>query len=462
MKSAVIIGSGLAGSLISKELAKDCEVIMLEAGPENGIRYPNVDFVRKDFGVVKTFCIGAGGSTNLWHNGLMPLDPKDVHCSEFRQVLNEARPYTDRAASQLHFNSMSYLEEYGAIRSEMLWATEKRVGVTDGVDCLLYPKKFRPLRAVPRVDARYEVSEIEFGGAKGRIDSIGYTTRDGRFTVSPDFVVICAGTLGTPEIVAKMLDAAGQPFDQLGEGLADHPMGFVGKAKVKRDLSDCFERLSTLDNRDYICRTAIRMRSECGNYTAGVFFRPALTMENGLSIYKYKSKLGASKGLERIKNALSPMIFHPDILAEICSHLFGVNIPSRIYNILVIFEQKRGKNNVSYDGNSINVDWRITEEEMAVYNGIMKKVSGMLEPVAEDLVIRMPLTEDWLWSAAHHSGTVPLGNLPGGLVDTNLKVNFFDNVFICDGSIIQEHSYANTGLTIGSLALRLADHVRSI
>ncbi len=462
MRSVVVIGSGLAGSLICNELAKDTNVILLEAGLKDRIQYPRIEFVEKAFGVVKTFCVGGGGSTNLWHNGLMPLRPEDIHSREFRQVLNETRPYTDRAASQLYFNSKSYLEEYGAIWSEMVWATEKRVGVTDGIDCLLYPKKFRPLSAGPNVDARYGVSGIEFGGAKGRIDSLCYTTGDRRFTVSPDFVVISAGTLGTPEIVAKMLGAAGQPFDQLGEGLADHPMGFVGKARVKKDLSDCFERLSTLDKRDYICRTAIRMRSECGNYTAGVFFRPALTMENKLSIYKYKSKLGASKGLERIKNALSPKIFHPDILAEIYSHLFGVNIPSRIYNILVIFEQKRGKNKVSYDGNGINVDWRITEEEMAVYNGMLKKLSAMLEPVAEDLVIRMPLTDDWLWSAAHHSGTVPLGDLPGGLVDKDLKVNFFDNVFICDGSIIQEHSYANTGLTIGSLALRLADHIREI
>jgi choline dehydrogenase-like flavoprotein len=32
-------------------------------------------------------------------------------------------------------------------------------------------------------------------------------------------------------------------------------------------------------------------------------------------------------------------------------------------------------------------------------------------------------------------------------------------VFVCDGSIIQEHSYANTGLTIGQLAMRLAERV---
>jgi choline dehydrogenase-like flavoprotein len=37
-----------------------------------------------------------------------------------------------------------------------------------------------------------------------------------------------------------------------------------------------------------------------------------------------------------------------------------------------------------------------------------------------------------------------------------------DNVYVCDGSVIQEHSYANTGLTIGQLALRLAERVLNV
>ena len=53
--------------------------------------------------------------------------------------------------------------------------------------------------------------------------------------------------------------------------------------------------------------------------------------------------------------------------------------------------------------------------------------------------------------------SVSLGQTEGCLVDKNLKLNGCDNVHVCDGSVIQEHSYANTGLTIGELALRLAD-----
>jgi hypothetical protein len=275
-------------------------------------------------------------------------------------------------------------------------------------------------------------------------------------------VIICAGALGTPKLVGKVLSAAGHPIEKSGKGLADHPMGFVGKVKVKEGLARFFQRLSIVDRGDYICRTAVRIKSECGRYTCCAFFRPALTMQNELSIYKYKSLLGASTGIDRVKNAFSMRIFHPDIMAEIYSHIFKANIRSRIYNILMIFEQKRGNSSVTYDGSDIKVDWHITEEELSVYNSIINKLKGMLTRISDELVIQMPITEEWLWSAAHHSGTIPLGNAPDGLIDSDLKLNMLDNVFVCDGSVIQEHSYANTGLTIGQLAMRLTEKVRSI
>jgi choline dehydrogenase-like flavoprotein len=167
MKSVVVIGSGLAGSLICNELARDCRVTLLEAGPRDRITYPEMAFVNKDFGVVKTFCIGGGGTTNLWHNGLMPLDPGDVDSGPFRDVLNEAGPYLDEAATRLFFKNKNYSAEYDALRSDMIRAVEGASAFTDGVDCLLYPKTYHPLMPDPGVEAVYGVSDIKFIGKGG-------------------------------------------------------------------------------------------------------------------------------------------------------------------------------------------------------------------------------------------------------------------------------------------------------
>jgi len=458
-KKVVVIGSGLAGTLICNELAESADVILLEAGAKSTIEYPKIQFLRKDFGVAKTFCIGGGGTTNLWDNGLIPINLKDLSCKEFYEVINDAGDYMDRAASKLFFKNMYFSNEYENVLYEMKLIADKIGILGDGIDCLLYPKKYKRLIVNPKVKAFYSVHDINISTKNKRIENIKFYIKSKEFYVKPDIVIICAGSLGTPSLVKKILHATGYSFVKLGTGFIDHPMGFVGKVKLKKSLSKYVRKIAMVDKGNFICHTAIRLKSECGKYTCCAYLRPALTMKNQLDIYKYKSLLGASKGKERIKKMFSWRLFHPDILAEIFLHIFGFSIPSRIYNILVIAEQKNGKNRVTYDENGLKVDWCITGEELSIYNNILKKLNGRLLKISEKINIKTEITEEWLWSAAHHSGTISLGKDPEGLIDKNLRLNCCENVFVCDGSVIQEHSYANTGLTIGQLAMRLAERV---
>jgi choline dehydrogenase-like flavoprotein len=126
----------------------------------------------------------------------------------------------------------------------------------------------------------------------------------------------------------------------------------------------------------------------------------------------------------------------------------------------LVLEQKHSQDFVNYEDGRIKVTWTVADEELCAYNRTLKKLMNMLSTLLEKMVFQLPLTEDWLWSGAHHSGTISLGEKGEGVVDKNLKLNACENVFICDGSVIQEHSYANTGLAIGSLAMRLASRIR--
>jgi choline dehydrogenase-like flavoprotein len=180
-----------------------------------------------------------------------------------------------------------------------------------------------------------------------------------------------------------------------------------------------------------------------------------------LAIHKYKSLLGASGGVARIRNALSLKIFHPDLVAEIAGHVFGVHPKTRVFEILVYFEQRRGNNSVAYQDSRLKISWQITDQEIAVYNDMLCRLRDMLSPLADDLVIKTPISQEWLWSGAHHSGTISLGDEPTTILDSDLNIKNCDNAYVCDGSVVQEHSYANTGLTIGQLALRLASHIRT-
>jgi choline dehydrogenase-like flavoprotein len=456
----VVIGAGLAGSVLCNELARHADVTLLEVGEKNRIHYPPIGFDRKRLSHVNTFCFGGGGTTNLWHNGLVPINRADVLSEEFRQVLAESEAFMNEAAAQLFFRGR-YAHSYQEAVSQAT-AVAKSIGLSaHGVDCLIYPKKHKPLSVDARVNGVYGVDRIRFLSAGARIDTIVYTAGSREYSLDPAAVVVAAGAMGSPRILRDIIAATGHRFDGLGTGFIDHPLGFVGKVRIRKEAANAVSRLSLIDRGDYVIRSAIRLKSDCGRYTCCAFLRPALTMHNSLHVYRYKSLLGATNGLTRVRNALSWMLFHPDIVAEVYSHLSSGNIPGRTYNILFVAEQRSGSSRVYYDGDQLRVDWSISEEELSIYRALLTRLASILEPLAEQINIETALTQDWLSSGAHHSRTTPLGDTAGDLVDRNLKLRFCDNVFVCDGSVIQEHSYANTGLTIGQLALRLARHLLS-
>ena len=67
-----------------------------------------------------------------------------------------------------------------------------------------------------------------------------------------------------------------------------------------------------------------------------------------------------------------------------------------------------------------------------------------------------------LWSGAHHlGGTRMSGNNLNGVVDKNMKVFGFNNLYVTGGSVFPTSGLANPTLTIVALSLKLADHIKT-
>ena len=266
--------------------------------------------------------------------------------------------------------------------------------------------------------------------------------------------------MGTPGLLAMLREKFRISGDRPGDGLIDHPMGFVGKARFKKAFSAQALRLASADFQNVVARSPIRLRSRCGHFVACVFLRPSLSRSHRLEIHKYKSLLGASAGWNRLRHLLDVRLLHPDILAEIFAHVTGVTPRTRTYSLLFIGEQKRGGNRVFWDHRGLVVDWSVSGTELKAYGGMIQDLGDLLAPVTDHLALTKKPTNQWLWSCAHHSGTTSLGRSETSVVDLDLRVHGTTNVFVCDASVLQEHSYANTGLTIAQLGLRLAAHLR--
>jgi choline dehydrogenase-like flavoprotein len=53
-------------------------------------------------------------------------------------------------------------------------------------------------------------------------------------------------------------------------------------------------------------------------------------------------------------------------------------------------------------------------------------------------------------------------NPADGVVDENLLVHGSRNTFVCDASVLPSTGATNTALTVGALAHRLSEHLKSI
>ena len=66
-----------------------------------------------------------------------------------------------------------------------------------------------------------------------------------------------------------------------------------------------------------------------------------------------------------------------------------------------------------------------------------------------------------LWSGAHHLGGTRMSDTAfEGVVDKNLKVFGFNNLYVTGGSVFPTSGLANPTLTIVALSLKLADHMK--
>jgi choline dehydrogenase-like flavoprotein len=93
---------------------------------------------------------------------------------------------------------------------------------------------------------------------------------------------------------------------------------------------------------------------------------------------------------------------------------------------------------------------------------MIKEFENNIINIAERININNEINPDWLWSAAHQTGTVSMGKNDDGEVDESLRLKGTNNVYVCDGSVIQESSYANIGLSIAQLAEYLSDNIKKI
>jgi choline dehydrogenase-like flavoprotein len=447
----VIVGAGLAGALLANRLQHLAHVTVVERSRKQASLAPYVHDTGWPANTEPFGGVGPGGSTAYWHNGLIELADDDYAAWPFDG--HTLAPWLDRAYPLLSTTTRSAVK--AAI--SRVHARHRARGVPAGLlgNCIFYPARRRNvwnslnLSDGPVIRVFGEASHFEVEG--NRISAVAVRTATQAIRIEGDIFITCAGGLSSPALLQATAEQAGLQLPAAGRYLHDHPMAWVARVRIGFRLHDIWNQ---------------RM-------AGGVLRTPFVAPSNGGKFAFYWRPAGVNQG-KKIKSHLTELRNNPfrpasywnvlrnsEDIAEALAFRFGITIPTNNFSVLMVGEQKPTSHlslSRGADGRIVK-DWQIapdyaTDARRAM-SSMMDALGGTVENWQEQA--EWPLE---LHTAAHFSGTCRMGSsVQSAVCDGDLKVFGTRNLFVCDGSVLPSSGYANTGLTIAALALRLADHL---
>ncbi len=486
-----IIGSGIGGGTLAKKLAKqNKEFIIIEAGEWEGDS-PNVEYenIGLDFGVRSTTTIQIGGTSNLWHGVLAPLDKIDfekrdwIPKSGWPIKLKDLEPYYKQASEVLNVEKYEFFEKDG-LSSELREQLENLPFNKEYMKNKLFQQPLPPVNFKDVVKnicqnskkqhLYYNTTALELIEGNGVIKQLKVGNIDGSFSyIEADTFIVCAGALETPRLLLN----SGFENKSIGKYLMDHPMGnlcqleFLNPAKYPI-YSD------TKYSPNMKIKTGLELKDEKQKELKlpnhNFYLRPSF--KKGIDNESEKVKLSLltfKDGGVTLKDVIR-VFTNPNVVMQIIAYKFSLNVTFKYADLFFVTEQIPNENSYvalsdkkdKWGYKKALVNWQVSKEDIESMKVWFELLLTKLFP-KEHYKFTHTL-DDFNWeeiftSAIHHVGTCRMAeSKENGVIDKNLKVFDTTNLYVCDGSIFTTAGNVNNGLTISAFACRLADHMESL
>lgn len=484
-----IIGSGIGGGTLAKKLAEQGKsFLIVEAGGFSGnsdnVTYENVG---RDFGVRTTTTIQIGGTSNLWHGVLSPLDKVDfeerdwIPHSGWPITLEDLCPFYEQAAEILGVEKFTYFEQENlpqALKSQLDDLPFNREMLENKLfQQPISTHNFKDtIKSIcdnsPDYHCLYNVTALELIHREGKVEKLIVGLADGsRSEIEAKAFIIAAGALQTPRLLLN----SNFTNSNIGKYLMDHPMGNLCQIGFKQRKS-----YPIYSDTKYSSKMKIK---------TGLELKPSLQAEMKLPNHNFYLRPSFIKGIddksEKVKLSLLAfkdkkvsfadlwnVITHPNVIRQILAYKFSLNVVYKYSDLFFVTEQiPNPESNITLSdkkdkwGYPISrVNWQVTEKDIQTMKVWFKMILTELFP--EEYYNFTHTLDDFNWediytSAIHHVGTARMGkNAAEGVIDKDLKVFGTDNLYICDGSIFTTAGNVNNGLTICAFACRLVEYLR--
>jgi choline dehydrogenase-like flavoprotein len=515
-----IVGAGAAGITLALELgAADRSVLLVESGgfePEEAVQ-SLYDLQSVGYPPRPNYMARAryfGGSCNLWAGRCMRLQAQDfaprawVPDSGWPIAADEVFRHYPRAAAILGLGSIAQFEL--ATHDRQLTAAEcDLLASGDAVPTVSLwaprPKRFgrserrRLARAAAiRLLLHANVTRIELDEDGGLVRALTAKTLSGKLLrLKAQIFVLAMGGLETPRLLLASRDrqsrGIGNGFDLVGRYFMDHPRAVFGAVRLAPGcplrlmrgwpLRDGKVQLglglaAEAQAREGLLNHYLTIEEEASGYTAQHY---QAAIEVGKVLLR-RGHAGGRLELAKARRApaigdfiylLSPREILPHRLwrlATLARHRLAGEGGAKRYVVVYFCEQPpepESRVHLSPETdrlglNRLVLDWRIPGSihrsvlrlQDVLARALEQRGLGTLEPGADE-----PRYTD----ASHHMGTTRMSDSPRtGVVDRDCRVHGVHNLYVAGSAVFPCAGHANPTLTILALALRLADHLRSL
>ena len=433
--------------MLANLLDTSARITVFERGGPHPERPPRPRDCSHPVGLFPSFGYGLGGTTNFWRGGMIRMHPDEFGAAWPSALVADLQQYELAVIRQL----------YGK-RAAAAWMQQpsRELSANCWQETVFYPGEplvvsNSPLLTGAEVRLGARVSRIVDGSAHVDVE---FTTGEQTQLEKFDAVVLAAGALNSPLILA----ASGLGGPAVGKHYTDHPMGFVAKLAnpSERQLWEIL-RATGVGYGD--SRGLIKVRDPETGLFSLFNLRPAASRSFRADPYARSIHFGEQTSRWGRYRAALPHLLDPDFLYQLTENRLKRRVGGKFCYVQAVNEQEAlDQGSVRESNGAIEIDWRISPATLGAMTRSLRTLAQALG--AELLLPRDPLAGR-LSSAAHHCGTTRIAADPStGVVDANLRVFGTQRVYVADGGVLPSSGASATGLTIGMLVHRLAQHLR--
>lgn len=475
----VIIGSGIAGSTLAYKFSKSgIPFTLLESGSFDKFKYSKrFNQVGLEFGLRTTTHFGVGGTSNLWHALMAPLDEQDF-TSKNLDGDDFGWPITRDDLVEFYEDACRFLsdDKYSLAHEDFFITKSSKIGI-DQLDSICKTKPyFQPRPVIDLGKLLYKITNNSddyhlitnsvalcinrLGKDKFEI-KIGNNKK--QYSMFCKKVIICSGAFGSPHLLLN--SKIGLPA--IGKYLSDHPMGPLITLKLRKPEYKLKYTGQLNDN--IFSFLGLKPRLKTGKLNMNLLVRPAFNWDDSFATEGLKNSLLCIRDGRWTLKDVWQVISNLSVIRQILNYKIFFRTKVSMFDLLLVCEQTPNPNScitLSKDKDEwgfqkIDVNWQVCEEDISEVRQLYYYLNSLR--LDYDYSPHVNKIFDWnsrFTSAAHHSGTCRMGkSTKTSVVDSNCQVHDQPNLYVCDASIIPINGCANLGLTISALAFRLADYI---